>query len=84
MYVRSTAMRPNNLNDDNNKWSKYFEKNAASPPHMSGSMLFTRRRQCACFRLAIFAHLTQQSVVGLGMSIPLKIVSLHGAMWTSI
>jgi len=48
IYVRSTAMRPNN----NDYWSKKFDKKAALPQHMDGSVVFVRWRQCA-------SHLTR-------------------------
>jgi len=34
------------FNVNNNKWSRYRQK-AASPPHMDGSVVFARLRQCA-------------------------------------
>ena len=44
------------------KWSKKFDKKAASPPHVDGSIVFTRWRQCA-------PHLTHASL-GPPESIP--------------
>jgi len=35
------------VNTQTNKWSKYFDKKAASTQHMHGSIVFDRWRQCA-------------------------------------
>jgi len=69
-------------------WSKYFDKKAASPPHMDDSDVFSRWRQCAptappsnmCFLGLIQVHIPNSISIRSAVFAQLPAVSLYFTM----
>jgi len=81
----------------NNRWSKQLDKKAALLPHMDGTVVFARWRQCAPQLIhaslgphksttgsAIFAQLTAVSSGLSGHILSPENAPSHGAVWTHI